>query len=339
LEKLSRGMKILIREGSAAENFDELIPIAHEHYHNCMFCSDDKHPDDLQKGHINDLVKRALRTGMDKMKVFQMACINPVTHYGLNVGCLQKGDPADFLIIDAFEQVRIQQTIIGGEIVAESGRSRWPHKPAGIVNRFAAKPKDPDDFSVPGRTGPVHVIDVIDGQLITRKSFHTLAASDGGISCDPGKDILKIAVVNRYEDRKPAIGFVKNFGLKQGAIAGSIAHDSHNIIAVGTNDGEICDAVNLIIDNRGGICAISRKRNIREVLPLPIAGLMSDQDFRTIASQYTRLDMLAKEMGSTLHAPFMTLSFMALLVIPEIKLSDRGLFDGIRFEFMNLFAG
>lgn len=339
LEKLSLGMKILIREGSAAKNFDELIPIAKEHYHNCMFCSDDKHPDDLWKGHINDLVKRALRTGMDKMKVLQMACINPVTHYGLNVGCLQKGNPADFLIIDDFEQVRIEQTIIGGEIVAESGRSRWPHKPAGIVNRFAAKPKEPEDFSVPDRTGPVHVIDVIDGQLITRKSVHTLAASDGGISCDPGKDILKIAVVNRYEDRKAAIGFVKNFGLKQGAIAGSIAHDSHNIIAVGASDGEICDAVNLIIDNRGGICAISRKRNIREVLPLPIAGLMSDQDFKTIAGRYTRLDMLAKEMGSTLHAPFMTLSFMALLVIPEIKLSDRGLFDGTRFEFMDLFAG
>ena len=339
LEKLSLGMKILIREGSAAENFDELIPIAHEHYRNCMFCSDDKHPDDLQKGHINDLVKRALATGMDKMKVLQMACINPVTHYGLNVGRLQKGDSADFLIIDDLEQVRIQQTIIGGEIVAEGGRGRWPHKPAGIVNRFAAKQKEPKDFSVPGRTGRVHVIDVIDGQLITRKLIHTLAASNGSISCDPGKDILKIAVVNRYEDRKPAIGFVKNFGLKQGAIAGSIAHDSHNIIAVGAGDGEICEAVNLIIHNKGGICAVNRQKNIREILPLPIAGLMSDQDFETIARRYTRLDTLAKEMGSTLRAPFMTLSFMALLVIPEIKLSDRGLFDGNRFEFMDLFAG
>jgi len=175
--------------------------------------------------------------------------------------------------------------------------------------------------------------------LITRKSVHTLAASNGSISSDLEKDILKIAVVNRYEDRKPAIGFVKNFGLKQGAIAGSIAHDSHNIIAVGTSDGEICDAVNLIIDNKGGICAISRQAKTREILPLPIAGLMSDQDFETIAHQYTRLDTLAKKMGSTLHAPFMTLSFMALLVIPEIKLSDRGLFDGNRFEFMDLFAG
>ena len=339
LEKLSLGMKILIREGSAAENFDGLISIAEEHYRNCMFCSDDKHPDDLHKGHINDLVKRALETGLDRMKVFQMACLNPVTHYGLDVGCLQKGDPADFLIIDDFEQVRIQQTIIDGKIVAENGRSRSPHKPTRIVNRFAAKPKIPKDFSVPGRTGPVHVIDVIDGQLITRKSVHTLAASNGSILCDTGKDILKIAVVNRYEDRMPAIGFVKNFGLKQGAIAGSIAHDSHNIIAVGTSDREICDAVNLIIHNKGGICAVSRQKNIREILPLPIAGLMSDQDFETIARRYTRLDTLAKEMGSTLRAPFMTLSFMALLVIPEIKLSDRGLFDGTRFEFMDLFAG
>ncbi len=339
LEKLSLGMKILIREGSAVKNFDDLIPVADEHYRNCMFCSDDKHPDDLLKGHINDLVKRALETGLDRMKVLQMACLNPVTHYGLDVGCLRKGDPADFLIIEDLERLRIHRTVIQGDIVAENGSSRFPRKQAGSVNRFAATPKEPKDFSVPHQNRPVHIIDVMDGQLITRKSLDYLPASNGSLVGNPEKDILKIAVVNRYENRKPAIGFVRNFGIKQGAIAGSIAHDSHNIIAVGTTDEEICDAVNLIIAEKGGICTICKSKNLREILPLPIAGLMSNENFETIATRYTRLDNMAKEMGSKLYAPFMTLSFMALLVIPEIKLSDRGLFDGTDFKFMDLYAG
>ena len=338
LEKLSLGMKILIREGSAVRNFDDLIPIAHEHYRDCMFCSDDKHPDDLLKGHINDLVKRALDTGLEQMKVLQIACINPVRHYGLEVGCLQKGDSADFLVIDDFDGLRIRQTVINGEIVAENGRTLLPRKPAGIVNRFAATPKNPQDFSVPDQKRAVNIMDVIDGQLITQKSRDTLEAENGHLKSNIEKDILKIAVVNRYEDLKPAVGFVRNFGLKHGAISGSIAHDSHNIIVVGTSDEDICSAVNLIIANQGGICAVCGAKNVREILPLPIAGLMSDEDFETVANQYTRLDTLAKEMGSTLHAPFMTLSFMALLVIPEIKLSDKGLFDGTRFEFMDLFS-
>ncbi|OQY44171.1 MAG: adenine deaminase [Desulfobacteraceae bacterium 4572_87] len=313
LEKLSLGMKILIREGSAAKNFDDLIP-------------------------INDLVRRALATGLDRIKVFQMACINPVTHYGLDVGCLQPGDAADFLVIDDFDRIHIHQTVINGEIVAENDRSLLPPKPVTISNRFAATPKQPRDFFVPDQNRPVNIIHVIDGQLITKRLQDTLKPLDGRLTADITKDILKIAVVNRYEDLKPAVGFVRNFGLKYGAIAGSIAHDSHNIIAVGTTDEEICTAVNLIIENKGGICAICDKHHIREILPLPIAGLMSDEDFKTVADQYTRIDTLSKEMGATLHAPFMTLSFMALLVIPEIKLSDKGLFDGARFEFIDLFA-
>lgn len=339
LEKLSLGMKILIREGSAAKNFDDLIPIAEEHYENCMFCSDDKHPDDLVKGHINDLVRRALDTGLDKMKVLQMACINPVVHYGLDVGQLQKGDAADFLVIDNFDRLHIHRTIINGEIVAEDSRSRLSQKHATVVNRFAASPKKPQDFAVPDKKQAVNIIDVIDGQLITKRSRDRLKAVNDRLTSDIEKDILKIAVVNRYEDRKPAIGFVRNFGLKQGAIAGSIAHDSHNVIAVGTNHEDICAAVNLIIANKGGICAVCKTENIREILPLPIAGLMSDADFETVAGKYTQLDGLAKQLGSKLRAPFMTLSFMALLVIPEIKLSDKGLFDGARFEFMDLFVG
>ena len=338
LEKLSLGMKILIREGSAVKNFDDLIPIADEHYRNCMFCSDDKHPDELLNGHINDLVRRAIHMGLDKMKVLRMACINPVTHYGLDVGCLQKGDSADFLIIDNFDRLHIHQTVINGEIVAENGVSRLPRKPPAIVNRFAAIPQKPSAFSVPDKKKAVNIIDVIDGQLITKRSQETLEAANDQLTSNVLKDILKIAVINRYEDRKPAVGFVRNFGLKRGAIAGSIAHDSHNIIAVGATDEEICSAVNLIIINKGGICAVCETENIKEILPLPIAGLMSDEDFEAIALKYTQLDALAKKMGSTLHAPFMTLSFMALLVIPEIKLSDKGLFDGTRFEFMDLYS-
>lgn len=338
LEKLSLGMKILIREGSAAKNFDDLIPIADEHYQNCMFCSDDKHPDDLLKGHINDLVRRALDTGLDKMKVLQMACINPVVHYGLDVGRLQKGDSADFLVIDNFDRLHVHQTVIQGEIVAENGQSRLLHEHAQIVNRFTTTPKRPQDFFIPYKNQAINIIDVIDGQLITKRSQETLKPTNGNLTSNIEKDILKIAVVNRYEDRKPTVGFVRNFRLKQGAIAGSIAHDSHNIIAVGTTDEEICSAVNLIIANKGGICGVCETKNIREILPLPIAGLMSDEDFEAIAGKYTQLDALAKEMGSTLHAPFMTLSFIALLVIPEIKLSDKGLFDGTRFEFMDLFS-
>lgn len=338
LEKLSLGMKILIREGSAAKNFDSLIPIADEHFKDCMFCSDDKHPDELLKGHINDLVKRAIHRGLDKMKVLRMACINPATHYGLDVGYLQRGDPADFLIIDNFDRLHILMTVIDGEIVAENGRSRLPRKPPQIINRFAATPLKPRDFSVPDKKRAVNIIDVMDGQLITRRSQERLEAANDHLVSDIGKDIIKIAVVNRYEHQKPALGFVRNFNLKQGAIAGSIGHDSHNIIAVGTTDEEICGAVNLIMEKKGGICALWDAKNIRETLPLPIAGLMSHEDFETVADRYTRLDRLAKEMGSTLHAPFMTLSFMALLVIPEIKLSDRGLFDGTRFEFMDLYG-
>ncbi len=329
-------MKIQIREGSAVKNFDDLIPIASEHYRNCMFCSDDKHPDDLLKGHINDLVRRALKTGLDKIKVLQMACVNPVVHYGLDVGQLQKGDPADFLVIDDFDRLHIHRTVINGEIVAENGQSLLSQTHADTVNRFAATPKRPLEFSVADKGRAVNIIDVIDGQLITRQSRDLLDAVDGRLITNIDKDILKIAVVNRYEDRKPAMGFIRNFGLKKGAIAGSIAHDSHNIIAVGATDEEICAAVNLIIEHQGGICAVCKDDDIKEILPLPIAGLMSDGDFETVAGKYTQLDLLAKQMGSKLKAPFMTLSFMALLVIPEIKLSDKGLFDGTRFEFMDL---
>lgn len=332
LEKLKLGMKILIREGSAAKNFDELILIVKEHYKNCMFCSDDKHPNDLIKGQINILVKRALAYGIDIMKALRVACVNPVLHYGLDVGLLQIGDYADFIEIDNFRDFNILKTYINGEIAAEKGNPLIPGRPSKIVNNFSVKKKEVEDFIIPYKKGNINVIEAIDGQLITNRLILTPKTANNCIVSDVERDILKIAVVNRYKEAKVAIGFVKKFGLKRGALASSVAHDSHNIIVAGVDDEDICRAVNLIIENKGGISAVSKDKEI--ILPLPIAGIMSNEDYSKVAEKYNEIDKMAKSFGSTLHAPFMTLSFMALLVIPKIKLSDEGLFDAEKFKFI-----
>lgn len=335
LEKLSLGMKIWIREGSAAKNFDELISIAEKNYACCGFCSDDKHPDDLVKGHINEMVVRALKAGLDPIKIFRMACVNPVLHYGLETGLLRENDPADFIIVEDIESLKIRKTIIGGSAVYENGDILIKKQKSELINNFSATKKSLKDFVYIKKMDQIDAIEAIDGQLITKKIVVKPKVDNNQYISDTEKDLLKIAVVNRYANKKPALSFVKNFGLKKGAIASSVAHDSHNIVAVGVSDDDICGAVNLIIENRGGISAFCLKENISDILPLPIAGLMSTDDFMTVASKYTELDNLAKKMGSGLKAPYMTLSFMALLVIPEIKLSDRGLFDGINFNFID----
>ena len=339
LEKIGAGMMIQIREGSAARNFDDLISIIDEHHESCMFCSDDKHPDDLLGGHIRDLVKRAVNYGVDVMKVLQVASLNPVLHYGLDVGMLRAGDPADFLVIDNLDDFNVLKTYIDGNLVADGKRTLVPRRSSKIVNNFKAREKRVEEFALPytGKTGieRMNVIEAIENQIITEKTTATPTVVDGYVVSDTARDILKIAVLNRYEDKRPAIGFVKNFNLREGAIASSVAHDSHNIIAVGATDEEICRAVNLVIRESGGISAVSRETEA--VLPLPIAGIMSNEDYATVAEKYTRIDRIAKELGSTLHAPFMTLSFMALLVIPKLKLSDKGLFDVEKFEFVDLF--
>ncbi|MBN2468635.1 MAG: adenine deaminase [Deltaproteobacteria bacterium] len=334
-EKISLGMKIHIREGSAAKNFETFIPLANEHYAQCMFCSDDKHPDDLVTGHVNLLVKRALAHGLDIMKVLTIATVNPVLHYGLDVGLLRVGDDADFLEIDNLDDLTILKTYIKGNVVARHGESFIPKTEPGIVNNFPVGRKASTDFMLPYQIGDIQVIEAIDGNLITNRLRMTPRVADGVVQSDGERDILKITVVNRYQEAPPAIGFIKNFGLKQGAIASSVAHDSHNIIAVGVTDTDISTAVNAIIENRGGICAA--RNDTLTVLPLPIAGIMSDQPYATVAETYTALDGIAKSLGSPLHAPFMTLSFMALPVIPALKLSDRGLFDGEKFEFISVF--
>ncbi|MFA4915611.1 MAG: adenine deaminase [Syntrophales bacterium] len=334
-EKIKIGMKIIIREGSAAENLDELIPLLKNHDESCMFCSDDKHPDELIRGHINNLVKRSLECGIDLMKVLKVACINPVLHYGLDVGMLRHGDYADFLVVDDLNNLNILKTVINGETVAEEGRSLITKTPTEIVNNFNVSKRKLGDFTLPYKSGNIAVIEAISGQLITKKLVVPPKIVGGNVVSDPERDILKIVVVNRYREAKVAIGFVKNFGLKKGAIAASVAHDSHNIIATGVTDEDICRAVNLIIENKGGLSAVSKNREI--FLPLPIAGLMSNEDYPTVAEKYALMDSTARAFGSRLDAPFMSLSFMALLVIPSIKLSDRGLFDGEKFAFMNIF--
>ncbi|MCK4491997.1 MAG: adenine deaminase, partial [Candidatus Altiarchaeales archaeon] len=336
LEKISLGMRVQIREGSAARNFDELIPLVEEHYEMCMFCSDDKHPDDLLRGHINELVRRAAGYGIDVMKVLWVACVSPVLHYGLDVGLLQEGDYADFLEIDNLDDFSVLKTYINGEVVAGGGRSLLTRRLPEIVNNFRVGGRKAEDFVFPYLGGDINVIEALDGQIVTNKLVEAPRVVDGCVVSDVRRDILKMAVVNRYREAKVAVGFVRNFGLGEGAFASSVAHDSHNVIVVGVDDADMCRAVNLVIGEKGGISAVSGGREM--VLPLPVAGIMSCEDYSVVAERYARVSDMAKSLGSTLHAPFMTLSFMALLVIPEVKLSDRGLFDGQRFEFIDVFV-
>ena len=334
LEKIRNGMKILIREGSAAKNFNALAPLIDDHYEMLMFCSDDRHPDDLYHEHINQHVKRALEKGNDLFKVLQIACINPVAHYDLDVGLLREGDSADFIEVDNLDDFTILKTVINGEVVAQYGESKIDPVPVSAVNNFHAGAKEAKDFTMPA-CKTIEVIQAIDHELLTHEKLVTLGSAPAGGVGDPEHDILKISVVNRYENSPPAVAYVNGFGLKQGAIASSVAHDSHNIVAAGCSDEAIARAVNLLIKRQGGICAVSETEEW--VLPLEIAGIMSTEDGFSVARQYEKIDRIVKErLGSTLSAPFMTLSFMALLVIPELKLSDKGLFDGRTFQFIDV---
>ncbi len=333
LGKLQFGMKILIREGSAAKNFDALIGLLNDYPNDIMFCSDDKHPDSLVAGHINLLCSRAVAKGVNPFKVLQAACINPVLHYKLEVGLLRINDAADFIVVENLVNFTVIQTYIDGELVAEKGQSFINGNVSETINQFNCDEQAAIDFSIQHTDEKeILVIEAVEGQLITNQLIAIPHIVNGEIVSEVNKDILKLVVVNRYTKAPIAKSFVKNFGLQQGAIASTVAHDSHNIIAVGVDDESICRAVNLVIKNRGGISCISKNRQL--VLPLPVAGLMSNADGYQVAAAYTEIDRMVKdELGSTLAAPFMTLSFMALLVIPHIKLSDLGLFNGDRFQF------
>lgn len=336
LDKLQCGMKILIREGSAAKNFEALIGLLNDYPDMIMFCSDDKHPDSLVDGHINQLCARAVSKGIDIFKILKAACINPVLHYNMKVGLLKEADPADFIIVKDLVQFEIVQTYINGNLVAEKGKTLIAGPKAGIINNFSCTKKEVTDFEIPIITGnsrlTIPIIEALDGQLITNKLLLEPKTENGFMVSDTERDLLKIVVVNRYNNAPIAKSFIKNMGLKQGAIASSVAHDSHNIVAVGADDESICKAVNMIIDHKGGVSLI--KDNLEMIVPLPVGGLMSNEDGYKVAEQYSMIDKAAKEAGSTLGSPFMTLSFMALLVIPHLKLSDKGLFDGDTFEFI-----
>ena len=346
LDKLKYGMKIIIREGSAAKNFEALIDLLNEYDDRIMFCSDDKHPDSLVEGHINQLCARAVAKGIDLFKVLNAACVNPVLHYNLNVGLLREGDPADFIVVKDLEKFEVEKTFINGELVAEDGQSAISSPQSSIINNFSCNKKKIEDFEIKSDGGnEIQVIEALDGQLITNKFNYAPTVIGGKLVSDIEDDVLKIVVVNRYKDAPVAKAFIKNFRLLKGAIASSVAHDSHNIVAVGVDDESICKAVNLVIEKRGGVSATSpqslskgkgKDTSMKEmVLALPVAGLMSNEDGYKIAEAYTAIDKMVKEeLGSTLSAPFMTLSFMALLVIPHLKLSDKGLFDGDNFQLI-----
>ncbi len=343
LEKLDYGMHILIREGSAAKNFEALYPLIDSHTSHIMLCSDDKHPDSLAAGHINTICARAVAKGLDVFNVLRAACINPVAHYKLPVGMVNPGDPANFIMVKDLIHFEVLSTYIDGELVAENGISKINSVATNAINNFDCEKINVAALAVPenqypNKNGTIPVIEALDGQLITNKLMLAGTLQDGNWVTNTTTDILKIVVVNRYHAAPIAKAFIKNFGLTHGAIASTVAHDSHNIIAVGVEDESMAAAINLVIEAKGGVsvvsCANSANNNGASlVLPLPVAGLMSSADGFEVAAKYTEVDLEAKALGSKLEAPFMTLSFMALLVIPHLKLSDKGLFNGDDFNF------
>jgi adenine deaminase len=335
VDKLSYGMKILIREGSAAKNFEALYELIDDHPNSVMLCSDDKHPDSLVLGHINQLCARAVAKGLNIFNILKAACVNPVIHYKLPTGLARVNDPANFIVVEDLIDFKVAQTYINGQLVAENGHSFIATIDEKIINQFDTNYINEDSITVaidgyPSKENKIAVIEAIDGQLITNCLWEEATIMDGKIVSDTEKDILKMVVYNRYHQAAPKMAFIKNFGFKQGAIASTVAHDSHNIIAVGVDDASIMNAINAVIKEKGGISCVNQ--SAIEVLGLPVAGLMSKEDPYKVANAYSTIDAMAKSLGSSLGSPFMTLSFMALLVIPHLKLSDKGLFDGDRFK-------
>lgn len=332
-EKIEKGMKILIREGSAAKNFDALASLVSDYPDRVMLCCDDLHPDDLMEGHINVIIRRGLEMGIDIFDMLKAASSNPISHYRLNVGQLKANDPADFIVVDSLESMSVLSTWINGKEVYSHGKISFKSANDDHPNKFITKHCKPDEFRFYGDSGIYRVIEAIDGSLLTLTHEAEMTSSDGLILPDTERDILKLVVVNRYKKTKPAVSWIKNFGLKSGAIGSSVAHDSHNIIVVGCSDEDINNVVNALIDSKGGIAVTEGGQT--EVLALPVGGIMSSLSGEIVGRAYRKLTEDAIKSGSRLKAPFMTLSFMALLVIPELKLGDQGLFDGNDFKFID----
>ena len=355
-EKIECGMKIIVREGSAANNFNSLIEIINESPENVMFCTDDAHPHELINSHINGLVKKAIDLGYNILDVLRASTLTPIRHYNLKVGLLQKNDPADFIIVDNFNDFNILETYIDGNLVAENGKSLIESINVDVVNNFVAEKVTANDFKVVDEGKDINIIGVIPGELLTEKVIGrplsimpntsrdvtpvasdniTPVASQNMLVSDIDNDILKIAVINRYENKKPAVAFIKNFGLKKGSLASSVAHDSHNIVVVGCDDESMSKAANMIIENKGGFAVYAD--DVEKCLPLPVAGIMTNDDAYKVANEYQEIKDLSTTLGTSLNDPFMTMEFMALLVIPKLKLSDKGLFDCEKFRLIPLF--
>lgn len=337
-EKIKAGLKLLIRYGSAAHQFESFIPLLARYPDMCMFCSDDKHPDDLLKDHINHIAATAYRKGISILSILQAACVNPIRHYKLPLGLLQPGDPADFILVDDLATFKPREVWLRGQCVARGGQSFLPCGETIVRNKFSAALLQPEDVRIPAPANrSVRVIGVRDGQLVTDHLIEQIEPRDGALAADPGRDIIKLVVVNRYEPARPAVALVKGFGLTRGAIASSVAHDSHHVIGVGATDEAVTAAINEVIMRKGGLAVADNNRKVLASLPLPLAGLMSIEPPETVARGYSDCDRLAKILGSRLAAPFMTLSFLALPVIPRLKLTDKGLFDGDTFQHVPLF--
>jgi adenine deaminase len=339
IEKIQLGMKVLIREGSAAKNFEDLIPLIAVYPDMIMFCSDDKHPDDLiRNGHINTLVTRSLQLGYSIFDILKAATLNPVKHYRLDVGLLQQGDPADFIVVKDLNDFSCPETWIGGEKVASKGKALFEKSLLKEnINQFNALEINSDDIRVIPQGNKLRVISIEEGQLSTDNNIADPLIENGNIISDIQQDVLKIVVYNRYEKSKPAIGFIRNIGIKRGAFASTVSHDSHNIVAVGTTDEMLVKAINAIVEKEGGIVAVDV--NETYLLPLPIAGLMSDLPGLEVAEKYQLAEQAVRSYGSTMAAPFMTLAFMSLIVIPRLKINDKGLFDGDSYQFIPVSFG
>ena len=341
-EKLSNGMKIMIKQGSYAKNLENIYPLAHKNADKCFLVSDDLHADDLLKGHMNVKLKKIINLGIDPIDAIKMATINPAKHYNLNVGLLSQGDPADFVIINNFKDFKVLETYINGKLVAKNSKPLFELPQVKIINSFDINKKNINDFKIninkKNGTIKVNVIGILKNQIITKKLTEKLRIKNYEILPEPNKDILRIAVAERYGHNNLALGFIKGFKLKEGAVASSIAHDSHNIIAIGIDKKDIAKSINTIIEMKGGLTIVKNDKVLIK-LPLPIAGLMSDRPAKELVKKLNKFHKNLKKLGCILNSPIMILSFMALPVVPEIKLTDKGLFDVEKFDFINLIRG
>lgn len=344
LEKLRAGMYIMIREGTAAKNLKSLIKLVNDsNYRKCVFVTDDRHLEDIHnEGHINYLVKKAIEYGVDPVKAIQMATINTAEYFGLkNLGALLPGYNADFIVFDNFKKMNIKMVYKDGMLVAKDGKildgviKDYKEKLRGTIN---VKWIEHEDFALKAETKKARVINVIPNEIITKMTVEEVKIDGGYVSSDTDRDILKIAVIERHmASGRIAKGLVRGFKLKKGAIASSVSHDSHNIVVIGTHDGDMYQAAVGVVKMQGGICA-ALNGQILEALPLPVAGLMSDRSADFVRTKLRRLIEVSRYLGSDLPDPFMAMSFLTLPPIPEIKITDRGIIDANKFKVVNLFV-